>query len=356
MMRSLLAPRIKFCAVVKSNAYGHYLHRFAKEALTAGVDMLAVDSFVEAKAIRTEGIMLPVFVLGFTLPAHYIDATSQGVALTISSLDQLEAVEASGVKYLHVHIKLDTGMHRQGFQKENLTKSIPLMLELIKNNTMHIVGTYSHLAAAKSREHSELSLVQKTRFDEMVNILRAEGIEPGIVHLAASGGALMYSEMHYDMVRIGMANYGHWPSSDVREINEKNISLSPALSWRSVVGEVKSVKSGERVGYDGTHVLMRDSVLAVVPVGYWHGLDRGLGDRADVLVCGSRARVVGRVSMDMIVIDVTDIRDVKAGDTVTIIGRDGREEVSAEELANHIDTTAYEILTRINPLIERIYT
>lgn len=353
VMRSILTPGVKFCAVVKSNAYGHNIHDFAKEIIRAGADLLAVDSFAEARALREGGIVEPIFVLGYTLPAYFKEAANIDVALTVSSLAQLGTI--TDVNGLKVFIKLDTGMHRQGFQKEDLESAVARLVKLVENEAIKIIGTYSHLAAAKSRAHAEFAMMQKERFDEMLAVMRAQDINPGIESLAASGGVMMYPEMHYDMVRIGMACYGHFPSSEIEQTKKEELNLIPALSWKSVVSEVKKVSAGERVGYDGTHVLDRDSMLAVVPVGYWHGYDRGLGGKADVIVRDTRAKVIGRVSMDMLVIDVTDV-DVKAGDVVTLIGFDIEEEVTAEELAGHVDTTAYEILTRLNPLIKRIYT
>lgn len=354
-IKTQIGDGVKFCAVVKSNAYGHYLHRFAKSVLEAGVDMLAVDSFIEARALREDGITAPILVLGYTLPRYYEGAAKLDIALTISSLDQLEDVRGRGVHGLRVHIKFDTGMHRQGFQEKELTLALPVVKELIGDGSINIMGAYSHLAAAKSRAHSEFAQMQRTRFEEMIALMQDAGVSVGIRHLAASGGTLMYPEMHYDMVRIGMACYGHYPSNEVREIKSGDVALIPVLSWRSLVSEVKQAEKGEKVGYDGTHLLERDSILAVIPVGYWHGFDRGLGDKAEVLVRGKRARVIGRVSMDMVVVDVTDAGEVHTGDIVTLIGKDKDEEITPEGLAEHIGTTAYEILTRINPLIERIY-
>jgi alanine racemase len=194
-------------------------------------------------------------------------------------------------------------------------------------------------------------------FTGIVAKLNAKGFAP-ITHISATSGILYSKDFHFDMSRAGIGLYGLWPSPEI-ERWAKGVSLAPALSWKTIVTEVKLVDRGERVGYDLTYETARDSRLAVIPIGYWHSFPRsmsGTNDRpgASVLVGGKRAKVVGRVSMDMSVIDVTDIPSVKIGDEVVIIGSQGKERVSAEEFAEKAGTINYEAVTRINPLIPRI--
>ena len=157
------------------------------------------------------------------------------------------------------------------------------------------------------------------------------------------------------MVRIGIGCYGLWPSGEAEHYCARNITLTPVLTWKSIVSEVKEVKIGERVGYDLTHMLTRNSKLAVIPVGYWHGIPRLHSSKGSVLIRGKRAGIVGRISMDMIVVDVTDIPKVEMGDEVVLIGKQGKNEIKGSELAQNAATTHYEIVTRLNPLIHRVY-
>jgi alanine racemase len=188
----------------------------------------------------------------------------------------------------------------------------------------------------------------------MAQELKSAGYGDCMYHASATGGALLFPEAHFDMVRIGIGLYGYWPSEESRKAEKKlKIKLKPALVWKSIIAEVKKISKGSRVGYDGTEQVRRDTIMAVIPIGYWHGYDRGLSKVGEMLIRGKRAKVLGRISMDMTVIDVTDIPKVRVGDEVVLIGRQGKEAIFADELAAKINTTAYEFLTRINPLIAR---
>lgn len=355
VFRKLIGKNVKLLAVVKSNAYGHNLIEFGKTLEKLGVDMLGVDSLVEGLALRNAGVKKPILVLGFTLPVLYGVARTHDIALTISSLPQLKEICSlqSSKKPLAIHIKVDTGMHRQGFQHEEGN----ILLEMIARTSPRVVvvdGLYTHFAEAKNPRNSDTTKRQIGVFETWRELFREAGHNP-ICHAGATGGALLYPGAHYDMVRIGIGMYGLWPSPEAERALSHRIHLRPVLSWRAVVAEVKQVKKGERVGYDFTEMLTRDTTLAVIPIGYWHGFPRMLSSRGRVLIHKKTARVLGRVSMDMIVVDVTDIPFVKAGDVATIIGKDGREEIRASELALYSGTTHYEIVTRLNPLMKKIY-
>ncbi len=353
--RKLAGKDTLLMGVIKSNAYGHNIHAFAPILTQLGIDYLGVDSITEALALRKGGIETPILVLGFTLPSYYVHARKAGITLTISSMEQLAHVAQlkPARAPLMVHLKVDTGMHRQGFQLGEMEHVFRATLQLAPG-TVHISGLYTHFAEAKNPAHAGSTERQIAEFRLWESRMRELGYDP-ICHMAATGGALLFPQAHADMIRIGIGCYGLWPSEEARIAREKDITLTPVLSWRSVVGEVKSVQKGERVGYDFTQRLHRDSRLAVVPVGYWHGIPRALSSKGRVLIRGMSAGIVGRISMDMIVVDVTDIPKVAMGDVVTLIGKDGKEMISAEEVARGAGTTAYEIVTRLNPLMERIY-
>ncbi|MDO8520668.1 MAG: alanine racemase [bacterium] len=386
VFRKLIGKRTKFLAVVKSNAYGHNLLEFAPEMEKLGADWLGVDSLVEARSARSAGVKIPILVLGFTLPTFYEEAREKKMSITISSFAQLtKALRLKKGKHpLKIHIKVDTGMHRQGFQlheagrllqrlkgdRGNGHRGESSVLRGLSSVPFSVEGLYTHLAEAKNPRDGDSTRRQIAEFHEWIKKFDVEGITP-ICHAAATGGAMLYPEAHFDMVRIGIGCYGLWPSSEAEHflakaasggspvphygIRGRKVTLKPVLSWKAIVSEVKEVKKGERVGYDFTERLTRDSILAVIPVGYWHGIPRLCSSKGRVLIRGKTARIVGRVSMDMIVVDVTDIPKVTMGDEAVLIGRSGKEEIKAGEIAAFAGTTHYEIVTRLNPLIKKFY-
>ncbi len=350
----LVPAKTRMMAVIKSNAYGHGIIGIAKSLEKFPAfrkrGMFGVDSVVEAFALRKEGITLPILVLGYTLPIHIREAAKKDILLTVSTFQTLKEIARLNVR-VAVHIKCDTGMHRQGFFENDLGR---LLYELRKMPRIRVEGVYTHFAAAKDGSKTDYTRGQLAIFNRMVARVKA-AYPKVLVHASASGGSLLFPEAHFDIVRIGMGAYGYWPSKEVWKSLASKINLKPVLAWKSLVSEVKRVPKGSKVGYDGTEIAKRDSTLAIVPAGYWHGYDRGFSSRGEVLIKGKRAKVMGRVSMDMIVVDVTAISGVKAGECVTIIGQDGKDAISAEEMADMLETSPYEILTRINPLIQKLY-
>jgi alanine racemase len=348
-LRGLLQPETKYMAVVKSNAYGHNFIDFSLEVERLGADWIGVDSILEAEALREAGVKVPIFVLGLTLPSKLEMAADIGVSISVSSFEILDALR-DFKRQISIHIKADTGMHRQGFESHLIPEVMDRLKKLPIN--VRVEGLFTHFASAKNPDFPDHTKNQIAEFTKWREAFFAAGFVP-IVHAGASAGGILYPEAHFDMVRFGVSMYGLWPSAEAREHAGKIMELVPVLSWRTIIGEVKMVKKGETVGYDSTEALTRDSLLAVCPIGYWHGMPRALSSVGEVLVNGKRAKIIGRVSMDMITIDVTDC-NAAFGDTVTLIGHDGHDEVTAEELAAHAKTSAYEIVTRLNPLIKRI--
>ncbi len=354
VFRKLIGKKTRLMGVVKSNAYGHSLVQFSRELESLGVDYLGVDSIVEALRLREEKITLPILVLGYTLPEMMGEAALHDIAITISSFSQLrEAMHLKTKKHLRVHIKVDTGMHRQGFQLGDSTRLLSQLGH--RMSKLKVEGLYTHFAEAKNPRSGDHTRRQIKEFHEWIKAFHQAGIDP-ILHAAASGGAMLYPDAHFGMVRIGIGLYGLWPSREAEHYLSKKITLKPILSWKAVVSEVKEVKKGERIGYDFTEILRRESKIAIIPIGYWHGFPRLLSSKGRVLLHGKTARVLGRVSMDMIIVDVTDLPHVKEGDIATLIGRDGKEAIVQRELANFSGTTHYEITTRLNPLMKKFYT
>ncbi len=355
VFRSLISKKTKLMAVVKSNAYGHDLIQFSKEMEKRGADFLGVDSMTEARALRREGIALPILVLGYTMPELLAEAAQDDVSIAVSTLETLEAISKAKLsKPLKIHIKVDTGMHRQGF----LISDMPKVLSRLTVNRFtlnaSVEGLFTHFASAKNPSFPKDTQSQIDEFKKWVMAFTECGITP-IVHAAASAGTLLFPESHFDMVRIGIGLYGQWPEKAVRSFLQSRMTLKPALVWKSLIAETKKLPKGSKIGYDLTETLSKDSTIAVVPIGYWHGYPRALSSVGHVVVKGNEVRVLGRVSMDMLTIDITGIPSVSVGDEVTILDNDDASLVSAEGISGLIDASWYELLTRLNPLIKRIY-
>lgn len=368
--RSILKKNTKLFAVVKSNAYGHGLIIFSELADKYGVDGFCVDAVVEGKKLRNAGIKKPILVLGPTLPHLYKDAAAHDIAVTISNFDALTELIRSGAK-TKFHIKVDTGMHRQGFYVEELNK----VLQQVKSQkSPHqnkfdagqakvkslLCGAYTHFATAKDILYPDYTVMQCEKFIAAKKIFLKNGFKNLVFHAAATGGTVSYPESHFDMVRIGLGLYGYFPTPELAIQHplmlKKKLTLQPILSWHALVSEVKNLKKGDWVGYDLTEEVKEDTKAAIIPIGYWHGFPRSLSNYGEVLINGKRVRVLGRVSMDLIVVAIPKHVTVKVGDKVTFIGEDGKERIDAPEVARSARTIQYEFLTRLNPLIKRVVT
>ncbi|MBU6141633.1 alanine racemase [Patescibacteria group bacterium] len=349
VIRRLISPKVRLWSVVKSNAYGHGLVAFAQIA-DPFVDGFCVDSVPEGLKLRAAGITKPILVLGPTLLELFGPATENNITISISNAAALRTL-AKSRRIPEFHIKIDTGMHRQGF----LLSELPSAIRTIKKNkklSAKLKGIFTHFASAKDINYPTYTDLQFDAFMQAADLFRKAGFTDLIRHTAATGGMLVSKKYHLDAVRIGIGFYGLWPSKEL-EMQKKDIRLAPVLSWHALVSEVKSLKKGDYVGYDLVDRLHRSAKVAIVPIGYWHGFPRSLSSGAgEVLINGKHAPVLGRVSMDLLIVDVSGIR-CAVGDTATLIGRQKTAELSADAVARKSGTTHYEFLTRINPLIER---
>lgn len=350
VFRSIVGRKSRLWGVVKSNAYGHGLLIFPELLEKEGIDGFCVDSVVEGFRLRHEGIKKPVLVLGYTLPTHLLSAAEEKITVSVASRELMEGM-GKLKNPPEFHLKVDTGMHRQGFYPEELDE---VFHRIGKNLAMKnkLTGMFTHFSAAKDITYPGYTENQFKKFNIAVAKAKNAGFKNLIFHAAATGGTLLGDKYHLDAVRIGIGLYGLHPSKEF-EIQRPDITLKPVLAWKTIVCEVKKLKKGSYVGYDLTERVTRDTKAAVLPIGYWHGFPRILSGTGEVLVKGKRARVLGRVSMDLIVVDATDMA-VEVGDEVIIIGKDRKDEINAYEAALKAGTTPYEFLTRINPLIERV--
>ena len=339
-MRGLLARKTRLMAVVKSNAYGHGLYVFAKVLDRLGVHGFCVDSVLEGFRLRKEGITKPILVLGSTLPEHFVAAADSRITLTLSTFEGIKAYLRTARKP-EVHLKIDTGMHRQGFFPKDAHRAAELLAR--DNVRDRVTGLYTHFASAKDVTYPAFTEQQFAKFLEAERALQRAGFRDLVRHAAATAGTMLGRRYHLDWVRSGIALYGYYPSREL-EVQLPEVKLRPVLSWHAVVSEVKRLPRGAFVGYDLTERLGRPTSAAVLPVGYWHGIPRALSGTGRFVLGRVPARILGRVSMDMTVIDATDAH-AKVGSVATLDMHDAIAKSG---------TTSYEFLTRINPLIERI--
>ncbi len=353
--RGLLGRNTKLWSVVKSNAYGHGLVVFSRLMQKLGVDGFCVDSLVEGLRLRKEGITKPILVLGPTLPALFKEAAKYKITISISNFEALKALRR-GSEQAHIpefHLKIDTGMHRQGFYANELPKVIRLLNSKSKILNSKLTGIYTHFASAKDINYPTYTERQFAEFEKAAKLFEKAGFKNLTKHVAATGGMLVNPKYHLDAVRIGIGFYGLWPSKELEVQLGGKIHLEPVLRWKTVVCETKNLRAGDYVGYDLAERVPKDTWMGVLPVGYWHGFPRSLSGAGEVLIGGRHARVLGRVSMDLLIVDLHGAK-FSPGDVVTIIGKDGKEELTAFEAAQRAGTVHYELLTRLNPLMERI--
>ncbi len=349
--RKLIGPKVKFWAVVKSNAYGHGLLVFSKLVNSFGIDGFCVDSVIEGMALRKAGIRKPILSLGPTLPSLYKEAAKNKIAVEISNIRALRTL-ARVKNPPQFHLKIDTGMHRQGFYLKDLPAVIKF-LEKRSNFKSKLTDLYTHFASAKDINYPTYTENQFRNFEAAAKLFESAGFKHLTKHVAATGGTLVNPKYHLDAVRIGIGLYGLWPSKELEVQLGDKVKLHPVLSWRVIVSEVKNLKRGDYVGYDMAERVPKNMRIAILPIGYWHGFPRTLSvGMGEVILNGRRSKVVGRVSMDLTAV-VASAR-AKVGDIATLIGCSGKGEISATEIAQKSGTTHYEFLTRLNPLMERI--
>lgn len=347
-MRALLPEGSGLIAVVKADAYGHGAVPIARSCeRSEKVDALAVALLEEALEIRSAGIELPVLVLGPLTAGELAIAREQSLVPAITGPESLEEacsiVRDGGT--LTVHLKLDSGMGRMGVIEGELESVIE---RLRSCPSIRIAAIYSHFANASDPD-DDFTHVQTKRFERMLEQLRRSGIEAPLHHLANSAASLRGLVRPGDSVRVGISLYGGEPL-------EKGVSrLEPVLRWTTRIMRLKDLPEGHAIGYGTTFHTSRPSRIATLPVGYADGYDRLLSNRGQVLVRGRRFPVVGRVSMDLTTIDVTDLGDAAIDDEVVLLGRQGDEEIAAEELAAATDTIPYEVWTRITQRVPRVY-
>ncbi len=344
----LLSPSTQLMSVVKADAYGHGAEAVARTALSAGASWLAVATLEEGVHLRGQGIEAPILLFGPAISKEEVEAVAlHRLEPTVSSLEQARRFSEAGLGEIRIHVKVDTGMSRLGAAWDETHLLLRALREL---PNVVAAGLYSHFATADSPDLT-VAYRQIQRFRELVRALESQGTRPPLVHLANSAATLGVSGAHFDLVRIGLAQYGISPAPHLRD----TVILRPALAVRARVVFVKTVPDETGVSYGHTFRTGRQTRLATVAAGYADGVPRALSNRIDLLLRGRRVRQVGTITMDQCLIDVSDVPEAAEGDTITLLGQDGPETIGVGEWAERLGTIPYEILTGLSPRLRRIY-
>jgi alanine racemase len=355
--RRLLGTEHKLLAMVKSNGYGHGMIQIAGLAIKSGSDWLGVHSLEEALTLRENGFECPILCVGYIPLDQLEQAVKNNIRITVynkMSIEKLGKIYQETKKNARLHIKVETGTYRQGLSEEEI---IPFIENIKRYRGLIIEGISSHFANIEDTTDHNYAKNQLDRFKRYLKQVENYGIKLTYKHMACSAAVILFPQTYFNMARIGIGIYGLWPSNEVfvsSLLREKlQFSLKPVLSWRARVAQVKKVPRGDFIGYGCTYKATRDTDLAVIPVGYYDGYSRNLSNISYVLIKGKRAPVRGRVAMNFITADISDIPQVKVEDTVTLIGEEGDDSITADKLASLIGTINYEITARINPNIPR---
>ncbi|MDR1611266.1 MAG: alanine racemase [Planctomycetota bacterium] len=346
--RKLVGPDRLLLACLKADAYGHGAEMAAPAAIAGGADRIGVATCLEGQMLREAGVGVPIQVLGASFPEEVRVAVKYNLTLSLHDLDiaRLVAIEAArGGRTIPVHFKIDTGMGRLGILPEDAAAAAVAVADM---PGLRFEGVFMHFADAEDAEYSRLQL---ERFRAACGALEAAGIGGFIRHAASSTAAVLFPESHFDMVRIGAGAYGYLSPGRLR----RDFPLQPAMAWRSAVIQVKDYPPGSNLGYNRTFTTRRPTRVAVLPVGYADGYRRECSNRAEVLVRGRRAPVVGMISMDYTMVDITGIENVEVGCEATLLGSSRGAAISAEDLAEWAGTIPYCVTTSLGPRLFRGY-
>lgn len=354
LLRGNVPSGCKFLGVVKADAYGHGAVPISRRLKEMGADYLAVSNFEEALQLRRADIRLPILILGYTPPVYAPDLADMSIRQEVHSLDYANQLNArmDGVgKRLSVHLKLDTGMSRLGFPGSEDPQTFDALCKSARLPHLDCEGIFTHFPVADSFSASDRDFTRQqfARFTGLIDALHGAGIEFELRHCCNSAATILYPEFALDMVRPGIATYGISPSPELAG----RLALKPLMSLHTTISQIRDYGSGVSVSYGRTYTTTAPCRVAVLCIGYADGLPRKLSNSVQFLLRGKRVPVLGRICMDMCMVDVTDVPDARVGDRVTVFGGEGS--LSVEDLAATLDTIPYEILCGINKRTPRIY-
>lgn len=349
--KRLLKPETKLMAVIKADGYGHGAVEIA-DTIDALADAYGVAILEEGIELRRAGVRKPILILGYTPPEQYEELIAYDIATAAFTLEMARKLSFTAVKMGQngkIHLKLDTGMSRIGF---GLTgESLEQILEVSRLPEIVIEGCFSHFATMDEADKTR-AMKQFRRFLDFTEKLEGRGVSLPVKHISNSAGIIEAPEVQLDMVRDGICLYGLYPSE---EVQKHRLPLVPAMEWKARISFVKELPAGVEIGYGGTYTTSRDTKVATIPVGYADGYPRCLSGKGSVVIAGKRAPILGRVCMDQFMVDVTDIPAAAINTEVTLVGRDGEEEISMEEISAMAHSFNYEFACDVGKRVPRVY-
>lgn len=357
--KRLIGSKRVLCPAVKANAYGHGLRECAPIIVKAGADFLAVNALFEAQQLRIAGIRAPIYILGYT-PLEQLEGVLEydchQVVYNKETVRKLGKLTEKRKKTANLHLKIETGNNRQGIQIEKLADFVE---EIRKFPKLKIMGVSTHFANIEDTTEHSYADYQLENFKKAISVLEKQKVKVSYQHCGNTAATILFPKTYFNFVRTGIGNYGLWPSNEtlvsaIKMHKEKSVTLKPILKWKTRIAQIKWLKAGEYIGYGCSYRVTHKTRLGILPVGYYDGYDRRLSNTAFVLVHGKRAPVRGRVCMNIIMVDLTDIPEAKLEDEVVLLGKNGKDEVSAELMASWIGTINYEVTTRINEILPRV--
>jgi len=348
-LKAWVGEKTQVLAIVKGNGYGHGALPVAHTALDAGATWLGVNMCDEGVQLRQAGIKAPILLVGFTPPTQAATVAANRLTPTINTIEVAEALNAvADPAYpLAVHVKVDTGLSRYGMMPDEV---VPFAQRIAQMKGLRLEGLLTHFASADDADKTSARKQIEIYLETLARLNQA-GISIPLRHVAASGATLDMPETHLDMVRCGIVVYGLYPSPDVSHA----IGLRPALSLKARVARLRTLPAGTGIGYGASFVTSQPTVVALIPIGYADGIKRSYSNKGSVLVRGKRAHVVGRVSMDQLVVDVSDIAGVAEGDEAVLIGRQDGDEITCDDMAALMGTINYEVVVGLTPRLPRVY-
>ena len=352
--RKVLNKKTLFSAIIKSNAYGHGLLEMAELSLSAGADLLGVNSLEEALILRKNYPSVRILIMGETpfKENRKKEISDTNFWIVVSRFEDVQFLSN-----LHprpqIHLKIDTGMSRLGFSGALLEE----LIFAISSQKLPLDGVLTHFASTEDFTEHSFSMQQLSEFNKALELLSSLGYNNLIRHTASSASTMLFEEARLDMVRVGISLYGLWPSMETRlslSFMGKDFQLKPVLSWKTGIVHIQSVPAGRSVGYGSTYKTIYPTKIAVIPVGYFEGYDRRLSNQGYALIDGERAPILGRVCMNMTMLNVTHIPNAEVGGEVILIGKSGKEEITADWIGNLTGTINYDVVTRIQKDIPRV--
>ncbi len=353
-IRSLVKKGTKISVVVKGNAYGHGQNVVAK-AIEPYVDCFQVNSIEELELLRKVS-KKKTFVFGYVQISDLARAIKLGSILTFFSIQQLQEINkvAGRLKIKQeVHMPIDAHLGREGFLEKDWTE---VFNEIKKCKSLKLTGLYAHFANIEDTKDFSHAKKQIDTYQQAVEKAISFNFKNLDTHISATSGILIYDKSYglNSMVRLGIGLYGMWPAEHIQKMYKEKISLKPVLAWKTKVAQVKTLPQGRSIGYGLTYITRTEMKVAVIPQGYADGLDRRMSSNGEVLIAGTRCKILGRMMMNMFVVDISHLKNIKGGEEVVILGRQGKEEITAEEVAKNIGTINYEVTTHVNSLLIRI--